>query len=114
MNKQIRYPKKRSEVEIQAILWYFLRKKKVDARLEVIGDIENGKKCIFDIVIFKNKVPVCIVECKSWSNSYILNQKYRKAHNTKQIKKYESLFGLPVIVCGHMKQIAHVQSEVLK
>jgi hypothetical protein len=112
---QIKYPEKKSELEIQALLWYFLRKKKIDARLNVIGlTTETGKRHKLGMVIFKGKSQVCIVECKSWSDSYILNQKYRKSRNTKQINKFQTLYSVPVIVCGHMKQITKTQDKIIQ
>ena len=106
--KEIEYPKKRSEAEIQALLWYFLRKKKIDARLQVVA---NRKK--LDIVIFKDSRAVCIVECKSWSKNYSLVRRYR-LNNSKQVNRYREMFGLPVIVCGRIQDITKVQGEIIK
>ena len=105
MNK-IDYPAKHSEAEIQALLWYFLRKAKIDARLQVTGFNENtGKKsCKLDLVIFVDKQAKCIVECKSWSNGYSKTAIYR-TNNTKQIKKYKEFYGLPVLVCARMSYV---------
>lgn len=100
---KIAYPKKHSESEIQALLWYFLRKKKIDARLEVsaYNPISGKNSYKLDIVIFVNKVPCCIIECKSWSDGYSKTAIYR-TNNTKQIKKYKAVYGLPVLVCARM------------
>ena len=98
----IAYPGKHSEAEIQAQLWYFLRKRKIDARLEVpvISSTSGRRTWRLDIVIFnKDEEPICIVECKSWSDGYSRNAIYR-TNNTKQIKKYKASFGLPVLVCA--------------
>jgi hypothetical protein len=116
MNNKINYPKKHSEAEIEALLWYFLRKKKVDARLQVTGynPVTGKKSCKMDLVVFKDQVPICIVECKSWSDSYRLNQKYRRSNNTKQLMKYKSLYEIPVLVCGHMRQVTSIQNEILE
>ena len=104
----IEYPKKtKNEAEVQALLWYFLRKHKIDARLEVAAD-----KARLDIVCFRDKKAVCIIECKAWTHSYSQVHKYRH-NNTRQLNKYRSLFGIPVLVCGNVNQITTTQSEVL-
>ena len=101
----IDYPKKHSEAEIQALLWYFLRKRKIDARLQVRGCGTGDKKsCKLDLVVFVDKVARCIVECKSWSNGYSKTAIYR-TNNTKQIKKYKEFYQLPVLVCARMNFI---------
>uniref|UniRef100_A0A6M3LA39 Restriction endonuclease type IV Mrr domain-containing protein n=1 Tax=viral metagenome TaxID=1070528 RepID=A0A6M3LA39_9ZZZZ len=108
----IKYPRKRSEAEIQALLWYFLRKKKIDARLEVRGGSPDGKRgCQLDIVVFVDKSPVCIIECKSWSSSYQLTARYR-VNNRKQIQRYKEFFGLPVLVCGRINKVTDTVREV--
>ncbi len=101
MSNKIEYPKKQSEAEIQALLWYFLRKRKIDARLQVTGynPISGKKSCKLDLVVFVDKEARCIVECKSWSNGYSKTAIYR-TNNTKQIKKYKALYELPVLVCA--------------
>ena len=100
------YPKKHSEAEIQALLWYFLRKRKIDARLQVTGlSNTSGKKTWkLDIVIFVNQEARCIIECKSWSDGYRRTAPYR-TNNMKQIKKYKEFYGLPVLVCARMNFI---------
>ncbi len=112
---EIRYPKKRSEVEIQALLWYFLRKKKIDARLEVLGHnpVTNRRSCRLDIVIFKEKKAICIIECKSWSRSYSQVREYRH-NNSSQLTRYRNLFGLPVFLCGRIEDITRTQDNIIK
>ncbi len=103
MNETIGYPKKHSEAEIQALLWYFLRKRKIDAKLQVTAfNPRTGKKsCKLDLVVFVDHEPRCIVECKSWSNGYSRTAIYR-TNNTKQIQKYKDFYGLPVLVCARI------------
>jgi hypothetical protein len=100
MNK-LDYPKKKSSAEIGALLWYFLRKRKIDAKLQVIAhNTESGKvSAKLDLVIFVNEEAVCIVECKSWSDNYERTAIYR-TNNTKQIKKYKQDYNIPVLVCA--------------
>jgi len=111
----IEYPKKHSKTEIQALLWYFLRKRKIDARLQVTAfNTKTGKKsCKLDLVVFIDKQPKCIVECKSWSKSYSKTAIYR-TNNTQQIKKYKALFNLPVLVCAGMNFIIPCISGIEK
>jgi len=96
----IEYPKKVSEAEIQAELWYKLREAGIDARLEV-----KGERSRLDIVIFRNKEARAIIECKSWSVRYVKNQGYQKHKNTKQLTKYRETFKVPVFVCGCLASI---------
>lgn len=108
MSMKINYPKKkRNEAEIEALLWYFLRKQKIDARLQV-----TANKSKLDIVCFKDKEAVCIIECKAWSRSYSLVRQYR-LNNTLQLRKYRELFGIPVFVCGGIGDITKIQKEVI-
>ena len=114
----IEYPKNNSHAEIQAMQWEKLRALKMDARLEINVKLINpstegrGRHCRPDVIIFKDKRAVCIVECKSWSKSYMRTQKYRKAHNTKQITKYKRLFQVPVFLCGCVQAIEPVSKLV--
>jgi hypothetical protein len=93
---KIDYPKKtRTHTEIQALLWQQLTTAGLDARLEV-----KASKARLDIVIFRDKEPRAIIECKSWSPRYFRNYRYQKARNQHQINRYRGLFGIPVFVCG--------------
>ena len=95
----IEYPKKESEAEIQARLWLMLKNKGIDARLQVTGRI-NGRHPKLDIVVFRNKIPQAIIECKSWAGKSHMRSLYKKGlYNTKQIRNYNN-FGLPVFICG--------------
>ena len=91
----IAYPEKINEAEIQARLWLDLLENGIDARLQVKTDHSRP-----DIVIFKDRIARGIIECKSWSKSYLRNQRYQKCRNTKQLKKYQDTFQIPVFVCG--------------
>lgn len=103
---KIPYPRKHSEAEIQALLWYFLRKRKIDAKLQVTAynPITKKKSCKLDLVVFANKEAICIVECKSWTDNYSKTVTYR-TNNTMQIKKYKRFYELPVLLCGRMSYI---------
>ena len=103
---KIEYHEKHSEAEIQALLWYFLRKRKIDAKLQVTAySARSGKRTSkLDLVIFVDKVAKCIIECKSWSDGYSKTAIYR-TNNTKQIQKYKAAYELPVLVCARMSFI---------
>ena len=111
----IEYPTQHSEAEIEALLWYFLRKEKIDARLQVTAynPGTNKNSCKLDLVVFVNKVPRCIIECKSWSDGYSRTAIYR-TNNTKQIKKYKEFYGLPVLVCARMSFVTPTIALVKK
>ena len=91
----IPYPKRPSEAEIQAELWNLLTMAGIDARLEV-----KAPSARFDIVVFRERQARGIIECKSWSQSYLRNQKWQRQKNSKQLTKYREGFGVPVFVCG--------------
>ena len=106
----IKYPKRESEAEVQSLLWMALRKKEIDARLQVIGNL-NGKRHKFDIVTFKDSHPQSIIECKSWARYYSKDRLYQP-NNTAQIRKYEA-YGLPVFICGRSESIPNTTKLVL-
>ncbi len=107
------YPEKDyTEAEIQALLYARLKANKLDARLTVRG-MCGGRKSLFDVVIFHHKRAVCIIECKSWSASYMRNRKWQTQRNSKQIKGYERQFGLPVYLCGCFNAIEPVTRIVM-
>jgi hypothetical protein len=99
----IHYPKVESEAEIQATLWWLLKLRGLDCRLEV-GAVLNGKRQKLDIVVFRNGIPQAIVECKSWARHYSQERLDRLAHKSKQLRKYR-MWGLPVFVCGNRDSI---------
>jgi len=97
----INYPTKVREAEIQAMLWKRLREANFDTRLNLRTD--NG--LIPDVVVFKHKKPICIIECKSWSLGYMRKMKWQQGKNSKQINRYKTSFGLPVLLCGCVQAI---------
>jgi predicted transglutaminase-like protease len=109
----IEYPKKHSEAEIQSLLWYFLRKRKIDARLQVSGYSTKTNKMgnKLDLVVFVDKEPKVIVECKSWSLDYDRTAIYR-TNNTKQIKKYKDIYKLPVLICARMEYVTKIIDKI--
>ena len=105
--KEIIYKEGKTPEEVRALLWYFLRKRKLDARLLL------GKS---DIVVFVERLPRCIIKCRSWTPLYGLVQKYIK-NNKQRVEDCKGHYGLPVLVCGRQtdidKTIAAVK-EILK
>lgn len=107
--KIIEYPKKHSEAEIQSVLWGKLRSLNIDARLQV-----RTYHSQLDLVVFKNRTAVCIVECKAWSRKYAIKQGWQRGNNSKQVTKYREFFGLPVFVCGYFKAIEPLVEIIIK
>lgn len=103
---KIDYPKKYSEFEVQANLYAVL---KFSYKLDVRGEVAIGQgsgKSRFDLVVFKDKKAVCIIEVK--------NQKREGLNtNTKQYKKYSS-FGLRLFYCLNMSFVKPLAEEVLE
>ena len=91
----IPYPKRKSEFEIQAQLYYELKKNRINVRGEV-----KAKNSRLDLVVYdKDDNPKCIIEVKARARLRKQPRQY------KQIIKYEELFGLPIIICLNKDQI---------
>jgi len=110
---EIEYPVKQSEAEIEAILFYKLDSIGIDARLQVtaFNPKTEKKSCKLDLVVFAEKKAVCIVECKSWTDGYNKNAIYR-TNNSKQIRKYKAIYGLPVLICAREEYIPEIVKKV--
>ena len=105
----IEYPNKFSEFDLQATIFRRLREKKIDARGEVSTktvyymDSDGRRKkgrCRFDLVVFENKKPICIIETKRHKGS-------RDRKMTKQLRKY-AVFSMPIIVFSNINKTAQV------
>lgn len=101
----IPYPKEESEFETQSKLMRELRKRNLDARGEV-KDVDAR----FDIVVFKNKRAICIIEVKKDSQF-----KRRKKINKESLQylKY-SRYNLPLIYCVGRKDLKKTIALVYK
>ena len=100
----IPYPKRKSEFEIQAQLYYELKKNRINVRGEV-----KAHKSRLDLVVYdKDDKPQCIIEVKARARLRKQPRKY------KQIIKYEELFGLPIIICLNKTQVSDTINEVRK
>ncbi len=112
MKNPIEYPKKISSAEVQAELWNKLNLAGYDARMEVRLKQDGRRGPRLDIVVFKDKEAKVIIECKSWSDSYKIQEHYQKSKNNKQITKYKCQSGLPVYVCGHHNSVEYIMGLV--
>jgi len=75
MKGLILYPKTFSEFEIQAYVYNSLIQIGVDVRAEVRAKNSSGRINILDLVIFKDKAPVMILEIKKNRTQNISEQK---------------------------------------
>jgi hypothetical protein len=80
------------EFEYQARLMNKLIENKIEVRGNVSA-VKNGKKSIFDLVVFKGDDPVFILETKNTNHKALLYGK-----KSKQIEKYQE-YGLPILIC---------------
>ena len=112
---EILYPKRTTHNEMEMLMCNALRGAGLDARLEVRarGDKPGERNARLDLVVFRDKRAVCIVECKSWSQSYLRNQRYRQGQNSKQMNRYRETSGVPVFICGCLSAIEPVKQLVL-
>lgn len=107
----INYPHVQSEFEVQAWLYNALRTNGHDVRGEVpvyglFGLRKTKVSCRFDLVIFKNKVPVVILEVKAKT----VNHK-NGIEATRQGRNY-ILFGIPVLMIYGMNDAIKVIEEI--
>jgi hypothetical protein len=112
---EIPYPEHNSEFEIQATLFAIL---KFNYKLDVRGEVVDRKMKSnfrksgfqtnrFDLVVYKNKVAVCIIECKRE------NKNFRK-EGTRQFTKY-SFYNAKLFYCSstnEIKKLAQIIFEI--
>lgn len=108
----LRQPKRMTEFEVQAELYFRLREYfGLPVRGEVTAITNNYDRVRFDLVVFWDKnpqVPVCIIECKGRSTKTVRRSTYKR-----QINKYESI-GVPVVLCGGKAFIDDAIDETLR
>lgn len=104
------YPSFNSEFEIQAELYKELSEMRIDVRGEVSAlCYDNGRhKVYFDLVVFKNQKPICIIETK---NS--LNNNSIKLSNGRQKRRYEK-FNIPILCCRNLSQVDKIINKIEK
>jgi hypothetical protein len=106
---KIEEPKKQSEFEVQAYLWFSLRNLGINARGEVKVKFPDGGKrsrCRFDVAIFEDGFLSGILEVKA---SVTKHKSERGWLGTRQGVRYNS-FGVPVrIIYGQMQAESFVE-----
>ena len=103
----MKYPKYHSEFEVQSKLYNLLKQESIDVRGEVSDGINR-----YDLVVFLDKKPVCIIETKK----AVPKQKFRTQNckrNNNQMMKYKEATGLPVYWCQGMRQTNKVAKKVI-
>lgn len=109
---QIQYPEVCSEFEVQAELWLLLKNMGLDVRGNVPGlvrDYDGLHSVFFDLAVFDDGGNgVAIIECK---NHKTLPDVRLVAG--RQGRRY-ALFGVPVIACLNMGELAYAVEQVKK
>ena len=100
----IRKPNKFSETDVLCELASEIKALPFDIQLFCEIKVERHQKrgCRFDMVIFKHKNPIIIIEVKRSRTANI---------SSNQIKRYSS-FGIPVILCRGMKGIEECMDRI--
>lgn len=105
---KIEYPTQHSEFEVHAELYGRLKEMDwFDVRAEVKARGTHGLRksktsCRFDIVLFIDKVAVCIIEVKDGKTKHKTT-----VEDTRQGQRYPS-FGIPVVFCYGFDDIQNV------
>jgi len=102
----IKYPKERTEFELQSELYQFLLGSGYDVRGEIKDKQPGIRGARFDIVVYKNKQAVAILEIKDH-----VNKKYGTKISTVYGKYMH--YGLPIYVISGQKQINEFKSMVI-
>lgn len=111
---KIDYPDHVSEFEVHAELYFELKKiNGIEVRGEVRSRGSHGLRksktaCRFDLVVYKNKKAICIIEVKGGIVNHMTT-----IEETRQGIKYPT-YGVPVLVCYGIEDIAEVRSYVVK
>ena len=100
-------PERTSEFEMQAELFFALKKAGFSVRGEVPA-FNQGKKSIFDLVVFSGDSAEIIIEVKNTPHLALLHGK-----QTKQAKKYKA-YGLAVIYHTSLHSVAETVEKVKK
>lgn len=105
----IPYPDFESEFEVHAKMYSALVGQGLDVRGCVKSKCNDGGKlasCYPDIVVFKDRQAVCIVEVKNY------REIYGQGLGKRQFRRY-NLFGVPLFTCLNSSQIDLTVSQVL-
>jgi hypothetical protein len=97
---------KQTENDVTIPLCYNLILNSIQFKTEVKlpKALVKGRGCRFDIVVYKDNTPVCIIEVKRLEGG--------KA--SVQAEYYTKVTGLPTIVCGGLSQIEETINSVLQ
>lgn len=101
----IQRPKRKSEFEFQAELFFALKNSGYEVYGEVPGRF-NGRGCSFDLVVFNHAGAFAIIEVKNTAHEAVVNGK-----QTQQIKKYKA-YDLPVLLYTSIVPMQKVLDEV--
>lgn len=96
---KIPYPQDNTEFEIQCTIVTGLRNHGIDAR----GEVRGSDGCRFDIVIFKDKYPVEIVEIKTSQRKSTRFKDGFLNEDKAQLKRYEQ-YGIPITMIYGLEQ----------
>jgi hypothetical protein len=107
VNALINQPVKRSEFEMQAELYFCLKKLGFDVRGEV-PSLFDGERSFFDLVIFRGHYGAVIIEVKNNDANALRNGK-----KTRQNRKYKA-YDLPIVYYTTATPIESVIAEIQK
>ena len=102
---EITYPKKYSEFEIQSEVYQGIRSlTSLDVRGAVLSWCDDGgkiRRVFLDLVVFKEKKAVAIIECKNHTKSR------KRVLGKRQTRRYGK-FMVPVICCFTMDDVLSI------
>ncbi len=100
-------PSRPSEFEMQADLYLALKRAGYEVRGEVPSRFE-GKKCIFDLVIYRGEHAAIIIEVKNSPHLGVLN-----GHKTKQNVAY-AVYGIPLVYFTTATPMESIMEKIRK
>ena len=101
-------PRRLPEANIQAELYRQLRNRDIKCCLEYRIYVKSMDSFIrADVIIIKDSIIICIIECKSRREGSKPNK------NGRQYRSYASL-GVPFMYCMTFKQVPKMVDEVIK
>jgi hypothetical protein len=107
MNAVIHKPERPTEFEMQAELYFRLKKLGLDVRGEVSASFDGGRS-FFDLVVFHGHHGAVIIEVKNNDAGAL-----RYGKKTRQNRKYKS-YGLPLVYFTTATPIESVIAEIQK
>ena len=97
---------KQTEADVSVLLYNELIYNSIQFKAEVKlpKSIVGGRGCRFDVLVYKNNEPLCIIEIK----------RLEQGKAFVQSRYYTQVTGLPVFVCGGKTSVDKVVEEVIK